>query len=157
MDHLDEIKVEAENTDKTKNKNSLNDQEQEEEVKVNNMSDQDKNQIEAKNMNGLGEKWPEPIVRVQSLAESKLTIFPDWYIKPPSQRPQITTINYQPEAATINIPIIDLDSLFSGNEDEKKRLSEACREWGFFQVSDILFFAFDWTLIQQTKFGRYKF
>lgn len=98
------------------------------------MSDQNKNKIETKNKNGLGEKWPEPIVRVQSLAERNLTTLPDRYIKPPSQRPQTTTINHEPEAAAINIPIIDLDSLFSGNEDDMKRISEACREWGFFQV-----------------------
>ncbi|ESQ48920.1 hypothetical protein EUTSA_v10022012mg [Eutrema salsugineum] len=136
MNHQDEIKnnnkitTEAETTDKIEikfeNKNGLNNQKQE--VKIDNMSDQDKNK------NGLGEKWPEPIVRVQSLAESNLTTFPDRYIKPPSQRPQITTINHQPEAAAINIPIIDLESLFSGNKDVKERMSEACRKFGFFQV-----------------------
>jgi len=118
MNNQDEIKIES--------KTFLNDQEQE--VKIDNMSDQDKNK------NGLGEKWPEPIVRVQSLAESNLTTLPDRYIKPPSQRPQTTIIDHQPEVAGINIPIIDLDNLFSRNEDEKKRMSEACREWGFFQV-----------------------
>ncbi|XP_010487452.1 PREDICTED: protein SRG1-like [Camelina sativa] len=97
----------------------------------NGFSDQEQ---EAKNKNGLGEKWPELIVRVQSLAESNLTTLPDRYIKPPSQRSQTTIINHQPEAAALNIPVIDLDSLFSGNEDDKKRISEACREWGFFQV-----------------------
>lgn len=137
MNHQDEIKnnseitIEAETTDKieikTKNKNGLNDQEQE--VKIyDNTRDQDKNK------NGLGEKWPEPIVRVQSLAERNLTILPDRYIKPPSQRPQTTTINHQPEAAAMNIPVIDLNSLFSGNKDDKERISEACREFGFFQV-----------------------
>lgn len=120
MNNQDEIKIE------TESKNGLNVQEQE--AKVDNMSDQ------AKNKNGLGENWPEPIVRVQSLAESNLTTLPERYIKPPSQRPQTTTINHQTEAAALNIPIIDLESLFSGNEDEKKRISEACREWGFFQV-----------------------
>lgn len=113
MNHHDEIK------------NSLNDQEQEQEVK---MSDQDKNK------DGLDEKWPEPIVRVQSLAESNLITLPDRYVKPPSQRPKTITINHQPEADPLNIPIIDLDSLFSGNEDDKKKISEACREFGFFQV-----------------------
>ncbi|XP_010464819.1 PREDICTED: leucoanthocyanidin dioxygenase [Camelina sativa] len=111
MNNQDEIKIEPES------KNGFNDREQ-----------------EVKNKNGLGEKWPEPIVRVQSLAESNLTNLPERYIKPPSQRPQTTIINHQPEAAALNIPVIDLDSLFSGNEDDKKRISEACREWGFFQV-----------------------
>ncbi|CAH2054099.1 unnamed protein product [Thlaspi arvense] len=136
MNHEDEIKnnsevtIKADTTDKvemkTKNKNDLKEQEQE--VKIDNIGDQDKNK------NGLDEKWPEPIVRVQSLAESNLTTFPDSYIKPPSQRPQTTTVNYQPEPDAINIPVVDLDSLFSGNEDDKERVSEACREFGFFQV-----------------------
>ncbi|EOA33088.1 hypothetical protein CARUB_v10016426mg, partial [Capsella rubella] len=130
MNNQDETKVE------TVSKNSFNDQEQE--VKTDNMSDQDKNtkeiKIEAKNKNGLGETWPEPIVRVQSLAESNLSTVPDRYIKPPSQRPQTTITNHQPEAAALNIPVIDLDSLFLGNEDDMKKISEACREWGFFQV-----------------------
>lgn len=128
MNHQDEITIEAETKDKieikTKNKNGLNDQQ----VKIDDTSDQEKNN------NGLGEKWPEPIVRVQSLAESNLTTLPDRYIKPPSQRPQTTTTNHEPEAAAINIPVIDLDSLFSGNEEDKERISEACREFGFFQV-----------------------
>lgn len=80
------------------------------------------------------DEWPEPIVRVQSLAESNLSSLPDRYIKPASQRP--TTIEEAPAAT--NIPIIDLEGLFSedGSPDEAimAQISEACREWGFFQV-----------------------
>ncbi|KAH0943916.1 hypothetical protein HID58_003553 [Brassica napus] len=84
---------------------------------------------------GLGEKWPEPTVRVQSLAESNLATVPDRYIKPPSERPdQTIIINHQPKTAAINIPVVDLNSLFSGNKEERERMSEACREFGFFQV-----------------------
>ncbi|CAG7878893.1 unnamed protein product [Brassica rapa] len=80
------------------------------------------------------DEWPEPIVRVQSLAERNLSSLPDRYIKPASQRP--TTIEEAPAAT--NIPIIDLEGLFSedGSPDEAimAQISEACREWGFFQV-----------------------
>ncbi|XP_056845420.1 jasmonate-induced oxygenase 1-like isoform X1 [Raphanus sativus] len=114
MNHQNEIMLKKETTDK----NGLN-----------TMSEHDSTK------NGLGEKWPEPTVRVQSLAESNLATVPDRYIKPPSERPdQTIIINHQPKTAAINIPVVDLNSLFSGNEDEKERISEACREFGFFQV-----------------------
>lgn len=80
------------------------------------------------------DEWPEPIVRVQSLAESNLSSLPDRYIKPESQRPTTT----EDAPAATNIPIIDLEGLFSeeGLSDDviMARISEACREWGFFQV-----------------------
>ncbi|KAG2305892.1 hypothetical protein Bca52824_025640 [Brassica carinata] len=129
MNNQDKIMIEKETTDKIeiKTKNGLNDQEQE--VKMDNISDLDKP------TEGLGDKWPEPIIRVQSLAESNLATLPDRFIKPPSQRPNETiTINHQSEGAAINIPVIDLSSILSGNQEEKERVSEACREFGFFQV-----------------------
>ncbi|KAG2318022.1 hypothetical protein Bca4012_069003 [Brassica carinata] len=115
MNHQNEIMIKKETTDK----NGLN-----------TLSDQDND-----TKKGLGEKWPEPTVRVQSLAESNLATVPDRYIKPPSERPdQTIIINHQPKTAAINIPVVDLSSLLSGSEDEKERISEACREFGFFQV-----------------------
>lgn len=130
MNHQNEIMIKKETTDK----NGLN-----------TMSDHDNTK------NGLGEKWPEPTVRVQSLAESNLATVPDRYIKPPSERPdQTIIINHQPKIAAINIPVVDLNSLFSGNEDEKERISEACREFGFFQVKNDL-----WCL-DSVRF-RYRF
>ncbi|CAH8339288.1 unnamed protein product [Eruca vesicaria subsp. sativa] len=91
--------------------------------------------IEMKTKKGLGEMWPEPIIRVQSLAESNLTTVPDRFIKPPSQRANETIIvDYPLEADAMNIPVIDLSSILSGNQEDKKRMSEACREFGFFQV-----------------------
>ncbi|WCJ19889.1 2-oxoglutarate (2OG) and Fe(II)-dependent oxygenase superfamily protein [Euphorbia peplus] len=85
--------------------------------------------------------WPEPIVRVQSLSESRLSEIPTRYIKPPQDRPSV--VEFSPP--NTNIPIIDLRGLFShedqdNGEDDGVReaiLEEilvACREWGFFQV-----------------------
>lgn len=75
-------------------------------------------------MNGLKD-WPEPIVRVQSLSDSGIPVIPDRYIKPPPERPLIISGNKQHD-----IPVIDL------GDDAKayNQISEACREWGFFQV-----------------------
>lgn len=80
--------------------------------------------------------WPEPIVRVQSLAESGLNSIPPCYIKPSSQRPSKT--NLTPQNDDINIPLIDLEHVFSEDqvlrETVLKNVLKACGEWGFFQV-----------------------
>ncbi|KAJ7961225.1 2-oxoglutarate (2OG) and Fe(II)-dependent oxygenase superfamily protein [Quillaja saponaria] len=88
--------------------------------------------------------WPEPIVRVQSLAESGINKVPDRYIKPLSQRPTTITTstcktsnylknNNNCEFSEVNIPVIDLQNL-SSDEEMLCNMSDACREWGFFQV-----------------------
>ncbi|RYR16062.1 hypothetical protein Ahy_B04g073045 isoform C [Arachis hypogaea] len=81
--------------------------------------------------------WPEPVVRVQALAESGLSSIPSRYVKPRSQRP--TNTNTNTTDVNMNIPVIDLQSLSSGEdialrEETLQRVAEACREWGFFQV-----------------------
>lgn len=99
-------------------------------------------------------------MRVQSLAESGINSIPKRYIKPPSQRPsspssthkKMVIINpssqnghhheddddHHQHQDDINIPVIDLQELFSPEEGRRKAalalLSEACRDWGFFQV-----------------------
>lgn len=88
--------------------------------------------------------WPEPVVRVQALAESGLSSIPSRYIKPYSQRPtNIKTIappqkNDDHDGDQVNIPVIDLGHLSSEDralrDEALRRVSEACREWGFFQV-----------------------
>ncbi|WJX82140.1 Jasmonate-induced oxygenase 2 [Trifolium repens] len=83
--------------------------------------------------------WPEPIVRVQALAQSGLNSIPSSYIKPSSQRPTQTTFAPQNDHYDhINIPVINLEHLSSEDQVLKekvlKQVSEACREWGFFQV-----------------------
>lgn len=89
-----------------------------------------------KKMNCL-QTWSEPIVRVQSLAESGIRKLPNRYIKPPNQRPQAAALNPLQEDV-INIPVISLQDLFAGDESLRKAtlasMSSACREWGFFQV-----------------------
>ncbi|KAL4575012.1 hypothetical protein LXL04_021852 [Taraxacum kok-saghyz] len=78
--------------------------------------------------------WPELVVRVQSLSETGNTMIPDRYIKPPPERPCFTgdtTFN-------LNIPVIDLSALMTGDPTlvnaTMDEISDACREWGFFQV-----------------------
>ncbi|KAK7281136.1 hypothetical protein RIF29_08857 [Crotalaria pallida] len=86
--------------------------------------------------------WPEPIVRVQSLSQSCTDSIPDRYIKPPTDRPSsITTTSSEDDA---NIPIIDLGlgAPYGGDPEPEaqpqasilRQISEACNEWGFFQI-----------------------
>ncbi|XP_015931274.1 jasmonate-induced oxygenase 2 [Arachis duranensis] len=90
-------------------------------------------------MNDSPQEWPEPIIRVQSLSESikGSNSIPERYIKPISERPNSNN-NMISDDDCINIPIIDLKDVYS--EDPKIRaltlnkISEACKEWGFFQV-----------------------
>ncbi|XP_014515767.1 probable 2-oxoglutarate-dependent dioxygenase At5g05600 [Vigna radiata var. radiata] len=83
--------------------------------------------------------WPEPVIRVQALAESGLTTIPERFIKPKSQRPTVYSHAYShttPE--DINIPVIDMKHLYGmeegRREEELHRVAAACQEWGFFQV-----------------------
>lgn len=79
------------------------------------------------------QEWPEPVVPVQSLSESGTAVIPDRYIKPPSQRPSLSSDTGCGE----NIPLVDLGMMEEGVEECEEvmqRISKACREWGFFQV-----------------------
>ncbi|XP_058110248.1 jasmonate-induced oxygenase 1 isoform X2 [Magnolia sinica] len=79
------------------------------------------------------QEWPEPIVRVQSLSESGTTVIPERYIKPPSQRPWSSSSI----ATDVSIPVIDLGGIHGDAREREAlmcKMSEACREWGFFQV-----------------------
>ena len=74
---------------------------------------------------------PEPIQRVQGIAESGIKSLPNAYIKPEPERPQAGIIHPFDE----EIPVIDM----SGLNDERrcktmKEISDACSKWGFFQV-----------------------
>ncbi|KAG6643412.1 hypothetical protein CIPAW_09G210000 [Carya illinoinensis] len=96
-------------------------------------------------MSCLQSSWPEPIVRVQALSESGIRAIPERYIKPLSDRPNwpktsaaVTSKKNSETSPLINIPVIDLQNLFSNDQslcDKTLSLvSHACREWGFFQI-----------------------
>ncbi|XP_019200079.1 PREDICTED: leucoanthocyanidin dioxygenase-like [Ipomoea nil] len=79
-------------------------------------------------------QWPEPIVRVQCLSESGIKTIPQRYVK------QVLDKACFVAAADdgVNIPLIDFKDLDSSDGSIRDRvlesISEACREWGFFQV-----------------------
>ncbi|MED6192298.1 Jasmonate-induced oxygenase 2 [Stylosanthes scabra] len=82
-------------------------------------------------------EWPEPIIRVQSLSESIIgsNSIPERYIKPLSDRPNSSNDD---DDVCNNIPIIDVKGVYSDDPELRastlRKISEACKEWGFFQV-----------------------
>lgn len=82
------------------------------------------------------QSWPEPVVRVQSLAASGIQAIPERYVKPPSHRPLSNSDFSLPQE--VNIPVIDFQNVFSNDqrlrEEALRCIYRACSEWGFFQV-----------------------
>ncbi|CAO1946478.1 unnamed protein product [Urochloa humidicola] len=86
------------------------------------------------------QEWPEPVIRVQALAESGLSAIPRCYIKPPCDRPVAppppAATKQVEELADVSIPVIDLSELLAGGlgGGVTEAVAAACRDWGFFQV-----------------------
>ncbi|KAJ4834257.1 hypothetical protein Tsubulata_019626 [Turnera subulata] len=86
------------------------------------------------------QSWPEPVVPVQSLAQSGIRSIPERYVKPPTDRPLTKNVDHDEaaEAAQLKIPVIDFQHVFSEDqalrEETLGRINSACREWGFFQL-----------------------
>ncbi|KAJ0978261.1 hypothetical protein J5N97_013735 [Dioscorea zingiberensis] len=87
------------------------------------------------------QNWPEPIIHVQSIADSGAATVPDRYIKPISDRPEIgksTTVLDQQSIPVINLAAFsetgDIDHEHASNATLMQEISVACRDWGFFQV-----------------------
>ncbi|ERN06458.1 hypothetical protein AMTR_s00016p00259900 [Amborella trichopoda] len=77
---------------------------------------------------GLNLAWPEPVERVQKLAESGITHLPQRYIRPPQERPP-SSPSPSPSPSPAGVPVVDLSA---GNSMEVMHC--ACREWGAFQL-----------------------
>lgn len=70
---------------------------------------------------------------VQELAKESLTTVPARYVRP-DQDTLLTSDSLVPD-----VPTIDMEKVLSGDQTELKKLDSACREWGFFQVLNILY------------------
>ena len=81
--------------------------------------------------------WPEPVIRVQHLSDSGIRVIPDRYVKKPVDQPGAVAAAASEGA---DIPVIDMEGLSSGDAEVRRRtaalINEACREWGFFQVTN---------------------
>ncbi|MCO5546917.1 hypothetical protein L7F22_016901 [Adiantum nelumboides] len=112
-------------------------------------------------MGSLLTSWPEPVQRVQLLAESGLQHVPPQYIRPHTERPSLHIVAAaaappsagqdraaergpiaarQGSSDPRNIPILDLEDLESGSPERRetflRELRRACEEWGFLQVKN---------------------
>uniref|UniRef100_A0A0D6QX89 Fe2OG dioxygenase domain-containing protein n=1 Tax=Araucaria cunninghamii TaxID=56994 RepID=A0A0D6QX89_ARACU len=71
----------------------------------------------------------EALTSLKNLVDTGLTEVPEAYIRAENERPTATPIY------TENIPVIDLQGLHGPNRPHTvKAISNACQEWGFFQV-----------------------
>uniref|UniRef100_J3L5I4 Fe2OG dioxygenase domain-containing protein n=1 Tax=Oryza brachyantha TaxID=4533 RepID=J3L5I4_ORYBR len=93
------------------------------------------------------QEWPEPVVRVQALAESGLAAIPRCYVKPPCDRPAAHELVAEAAAdagdeddaggghgappGDNRIQVVDLGGDEGGLTEA---VAAACRDWGFFQV-----------------------
>lgn len=90
--------------------------------------------------NACLQSWPEPVVRVQCLSESGIRAIPERYVKRPLDRPCPDHLEFSSadNSELQQIPVIDLQNLYSKDESLKKatfnQLSSACLDWGFFQL-----------------------
>ncbi|PWA36455.1 flavanone 3-hydroxylase [Artemisia annua] len=82
------------------------------------------------------QSWPEPVVRVQSLSDSGINAIPDCYVKAIYDRP--SSLDNISSIEANDIPIINLANLYANDPSIRKTtmdlISDACREWGMFQV-----------------------
>ncbi|XP_010273386.1 PREDICTED: protein SRG1-like [Nelumbo nucifera] len=74
-----------------------------------------------------------PVPNVQELARKPMVTVPPRYLRPDQDPPVITNANSLP-----TIPVIDLNNLLSAEsmDSESARLHSACKDWGFFQLTN---------------------
>lgn len=75
-----------------------------------------------------------PVDNVQALASKELKNIPDRYIRNEIESEEVLTDE------SLQIPVIDISKLVvagqAGYDDELAKLHVACRDWGFFQVTN---------------------
>ncbi|KAL2558033.1 2-oxoglutarate (2OG) and Fe(II)-dependent oxygenase superfamily protein [Forsythia ovata] len=79
-------------------------------------------------LNGLWSSLPVP--SVQEIVRNDANNVPERYIKYLEDRP----LSSEKCPVSLDIPIINLSLLTNGDEDERKKLDLACKDWGFFQI-----------------------
>ncbi|MBA0563743.1 hypothetical protein Golob_008709, partial [Gossypium lobatum] len=67
-----------------------------------------------------------PVENVQALASKNLNRIPSRYIRPEVEFDVVSIDESQ------QIPVIDMSKL--DHDDEQKKLHQACKDWGFFQL-----------------------
>lgn len=78
---------------------------------------------------GWGRSLPVP--SIQEIVRNDSNSVPDRYIQEHKDRPQVSENLH----ASLDIPVLDFSLLAKGDENERRKLHLACKEWGFFQVN----------------------
>jgi hypothetical protein len=71
-----------------------------------------------------------PVPSVQEMVRKDHQFLSERYIQEHKDRAVATNVS----PTTSEIPIINFSLLINGDEDERRKLDTACKEWGFFQV-----------------------
>lgn len=72
----------------------------------------------------------EEINEVVEMVRKDPSRIPERYIRSEEDRAK----DVEKHAYSAEIPILDLSLLSNGDKEEHKKLDEACKDWGFFQV-----------------------
>eukprot|EP00268_Persea_americana_P054540 TRINITY_DN6253_c0_g1_i10.p1 TRINITY_DN6253_c0_g1~~TRINITY_DN6253_c0_g1_i10.p1 ORF type:complete len:297 (-),score=58.49 TRINITY_DN6253_c0_g1_i10:1024-1914(-) len=80
---------------------------------------------------GLGWGKSLPVESVQEIVRKDSRNIPHRYIREDVDRPKDTDLY----PLQLEIPLIDF-SLLSSDKDEREKLHQACKEWGFFQITN---------------------
>ncbi|XP_061340691.1 protein SRG1-like [Gastrolobium bilobum] len=86
---------------------------------------------------------------VQELAKQPITHVPERYVRP-NQDPPFVSNN---TTSLPQVPVIDLNKLWSEDATELEKLNHACKEWGFFQLIN---HGVDPSLVENVKIGVQK-
>lgn len=77
----------------------------------------------------------DEITDATAAAFADSTVIPDRYVWPDETAGRGSTIVGDDESHKL-IPVLDMASLLDGSPEEIAKLGSACRDWGFFQVSN---------------------
>ncbi|XVF83720.1 hypothetical protein PTKIN_Ptkin16aG0514400 [Pterospermum kingtungense] len=80
---------------------------------------------------GWGKSLPVP--SIQEIVRNDSKSLPERYIQEHKDRPLI----FQNLHPSIEILVIDFHLLAKGNDDERRKLHLACKEWGFFLITNL--------------------
>ncbi|XP_059669683.1 protein SRG1-like [Cornus florida] len=81
---------------------------------------------------GFGWGSSIPVPSVQEIVRNDSQSVPERYIQNQENGPLDSEISL----VSSEIPIINFSMLANGDENERKRLDSACKEWGFFQITN---------------------
>ncbi|CAA7389731.1 unnamed protein product [Spirodela intermedia] len=78
---------------------------------------------------GIGWGSAQPAPSVQEILRNNPLCVPDRYRRGRQEKSTADVV-----AASLDLPVIDLSLLSSGDEGERLCLDSACKDWGFFQT-----------------------